>query len=51
VIYNFLLIPAGAAIVLLAMFGWSLEPHTASDADYDPPSPEGGAELEVANHG
>jgi cytochrome c oxidase subunit 1 len=51
VIYNFLLIPAGAAIVMLAMFGWSLEPHTASDADYDPPTPEGGAELEVANHG
>jgi cytochrome c oxidase subunit 1 len=51
VIYNILLIPAGAAIVLLAMFGWSLEPHTASDADYDPPSPEGGAALEVATHG
>ncbi len=51
VIYNLLLIPAGAAIVMLAMFGWSLEPHTASDADYDPPTPEGGAELEVANHG
>ena len=51
VIYNILLIPAGAAIVLLAMFGWSLEPHTASDADYDPPTPEGGAELEVATNG
>ncbi|MDW3215821.1 MAG: cytochrome c oxidase subunit I [Ilumatobacteraceae bacterium] len=51
VIYNFLLIPAGAVIVLLAMFGWSLEPHTATEADYDPPTPEGGAELEVADHG
>ena len=51
VIYNVLLIGAGAAIVLLAMFGWSLEPHTATEADYDPPTPEGGAELEVANHG
>jgi cytochrome c oxidase subunit I len=51
VIYNFLLIPVGAAIVLLAMFGWSLEPHTASEADYDPPTPGGGAELEVADHG
>jgi cytochrome c oxidase subunit 1 len=51
VIYNYLLIAAGGAIVLLAMFGWSLEPHTASDADYDPPTPEGGAELEVADHG
>jgi cytochrome c oxidase subunit 1 len=51
VIYNILLIVAGAAIVLLAMFGWAMEPHTASDADYDPPTPEGGAELEVATHG
>ena len=51
VIYNILLIPAGAAIVLMSMFGWSLEPHTASDADYDPPTPEGGAELEVATNG
>jgi len=51
VIYNYLLIAAGAAIVLLAMFGWAMEPHTASDADHDPPSPEGGADLEVANHG
>ncbi len=51
VIFNFILIPVGAAIVLLAMFGWSLEPHTAGDADYDPPPPSGGAELEVAANG
>ncbi|MEJ7800235.1 MAG: cytochrome c oxidase subunit I [Ilumatobacter sp.] len=51
VIFNFILIPVGAAIVLLSMFGWSLEPHTASDADYDPPPPSGGTELEVADHG
>jgi cytochrome c oxidase subunit 1 len=51
VIYNILLIVAGAAIVLLGMFGWALEPHTAPDSDYDPPSPGGGAELEVATHG
>ncbi len=51
VIYNILLIPVGGAIVLLAMFGWAMEPHTASEAEYDPPPPEGGAELEVANHG
>jgi cytochrome c oxidase subunit 1 len=51
VIFNLLLIPVGGAITLLAMFGWSLEPHTASDADYDPPPPEGGAELEVAHDG
>ena len=51
VIYSVFLIPVGAAIVLAAMFGWSLEPHTASPADYDPPAPEGGAELEVSTHG
>ena len=51
VIYNILLIAAGAAVVVLAMFGWALEPHTASESDYDPPPPEGGAELEVATHG
>ncbi|MEO6651419.1 MAG: cytochrome c oxidase subunit I [Ilumatobacteraceae bacterium] len=51
VIFNFILIPIGAAIVLLSMFGWSLEPHTAADADYDPPPSSGGAALEVADHG
>ena len=51
VIYNILLIVVGGAIVLLAMFGWGMEPHTATDHDYDPPTPEGGAELEVATHG
>jgi len=49
VIYNRLLIPAGAAIALLALFGWGMEPPTATEADYDPPAPQGGAELEVAH--
>ena len=51
VIYNVVLIAIGGLIALLAIFGWGMEPHTASDADYDPPTPEGGAELEVATHG
>ncbi|MDJ0770301.1 MAG: cytochrome c oxidase subunit I [Ilumatobacter sp.] len=51
IIYNFILIAVGAAIALLAMFGWGLEPHTASDSDYDPPPPETGGELEVAANG
>jgi len=51
VIYNLLLVPVGAAIALASMFGWSLEPHTASPADYDPPTPQGGAELEVSTNG
>ena len=50
VIYNILLIVAGGAIALLAMYGWALEPHTASDEDYDPPS-EGGTDLELATNG
>jgi cytochrome c oxidase subunit 1 len=48
VIYNIWLIVIGAAIVLAAMYGWGLEPATATDDDYDPPAPEGGAALEVA---
>ncbi len=49
VIYNIWLIVVGAGVVLAAMFGWGLEPATATPADYDPPSPEGGAALEVAH--
>jgi hypothetical protein len=48
VIYNIWLIVVGGAIVLAAMYGWGLEPSTATPDDYDPPTPEGGAELEVA---
>jgi cytochrome c oxidase subunit 1 len=51
VIYSLYLVPVGAAIALASMFGWSLEPHTASPADYDPPAPEGGAELELSTNG
>jgi cytochrome c oxidase subunit I len=51
VIFNRFMIPVGAILLLLSMFGWSMEPHTASEADYDPPAPEGGAELEVVSHG
>jgi cytochrome c oxidase subunit I len=51
VIYNIWLIVVGAAVVLAAMYGWGMEPATATDADYDPPSPEGGTALEVATHG
>ena len=50
VIYNILLIAVGGIIVLLAMFGWALEPATAPDSDYDPPS-DGGTDLELPTHG
>jgi cytochrome c oxidase subunit 1 len=49
VIFNLFLIPVGAVIALLAIFGWALEPSTAPDSDFDPPPPSGGAELEVAH--
>jgi cytochrome c oxidase subunit 1 len=36
----------GGALVVLAMYGWSLEPSTAPDTDFDPPaSGEGTKEL------
>ncbi|HEY5663358.1 MAG TPA: cytochrome c oxidase subunit I [Ilumatobacter sp.] len=50
VIYNLVLVPVGGAVLLASMFGWSLEPHTATAADYDPPA-QGGTELEVSSHG
>jgi cytochrome c oxidase subunit 1 len=50
VIYHTLLIVAGGAIVLLAMFGWALEPATAPDSDYDPPE-DSGTDLEIATNG
>ena len=49
VIYNIWLIVGGAALALLSMYGWGMEPHTAPDDDYDPPA--AGTELEVAAHG
>jgi cytochrome c oxidase subunit I len=42
VIYSTLLIAAGAAVAVLAMFGWALEPPTADESEFDPPPPGGG---------
>ncbi len=41
VIYSTFLIIAGAAIAILALFGWALEPPTADDSEFDPPAPDG----------
>ncbi len=41
VIFNTLLIVAGAAIAVLALFGWALEPPTADESEFDPPAPDG----------
>lgn len=48
VIYSTLLIAAGAAIAILAMFGWALEPSTAEDSDFEPPTDGGEPSKEVA---
>jgi cytochrome c oxidase subunit 1 len=42
IIFSRVLAVAGGAVLLLGMFGWSLEPSVADDSDYDPP-PQGGA--------
>ena len=51
VIYSRLLIPVGLAIVLLGVYGWVMEPPTATQDDFEPPPPPGGGELEVATNG
>jgi cytochrome c oxidase subunit 1 len=50
VIYNRILIVIGAAIVMLAAFGWALEPSFADESDYEPP-PDGGSTKELASIG
>lgn len=51
IIYTRYLAVVGGAIVLLAMFGWALEPSVADDTDYDPPADGGGANKELATIG
>jgi cytochrome c oxidase subunit 1 len=51
IIYHTLLIVAGAAIVMLGVFGWALEPSVADETDYDPPPPDGAVSTEVAVSG
>ena len=49
VIYNTLLIVAGGAIAVMAMFGWALEPADAEPSDYDPIDDGGETSKELAN--
>ncbi len=49
VIYSTLLIAAGAAVAVLALFGWALEPPTADDSDFEPPSDGGQPSKELAH--
>ena len=48
VIYNLFLLLGGAVLALVSFYGWGLEPHTAPEEDYDPPT---GTSMEVASHG
>jgi cytochrome c oxidase subunit 1 len=50
VIFERLLIAVGGLIVLLASFGWALEPSVAEESDYDPPA-DGGTTKELATIG
>jgi cytochrome c oxidase subunit 1 len=51
VIYNVLLIAAGAAIAVLAIYGWALEPADAEEIDFDPPDDGGEPSKELAVSG
>ena len=51
VIFNRVLCVIGAAVLLLAIFGWALEPSVADDSDYDPPADDGGNTKELATLG
>jgi cytochrome c oxidase subunit 1 len=48
IIYTRLLAVFGGVIILLAMFGWALEPSVADDTDYDPPADGGETTKELA---
>ena len=49
VIYNHLIAIVSAGFLVLAIFGWAMEPSVADDSDYDPPpdEPEPSKELAV----
>ena len=47
-IYAHIIAVVGGLVVVMAMFGWSLEPSTADDTDFDPPADNGGATKELA---
>jgi cytochrome c oxidase subunit 1 len=51
IIFHTLLIAVGAAIAVLGLFGWALEPATADESDFDPPPPDGAVSTEVAVSG
>ncbi|CAB4870048.1 unannotated protein [freshwater metagenome] len=50
IIFQRILAVGGAVVILLAMFGWSLEPSVADESDYEPPT-DGGTTKELATLG
>ena len=50
VIYSTLLLAAGAAVAILALFGWALEPPTADESEFEPPSSDGGEPSKELAH-
>jgi len=50
VIFNLMLSVVGTGLLLLAIFGWALEPSVADDTDYDPPA-GGDSSKELASIG
>jgi cytochrome c oxidase subunit I len=51
IIYSRWMIPIGFATALFGIYGWAMEPPTATADDFEPPPPPSGGELEVATHG
>ncbi|MCE9621829.1 MAG: cytochrome c oxidase subunit I [Actinomycetia bacterium] len=51
VIFNLMLSVFGAVILLLAAFGWVLEPSVAGHDEYDPPADSGDSTKELASVG
>ena len=49
IIYTTWLIAIGAAIAILALFGWALEPADAEDSDFDPPASGDETSKELVN--
>jgi cytochrome c oxidase subunit 1 len=48
IIFNHYVSVLGAAIVLLGIFGWALEPSVAPDSDYEPPAEGASGTKELA---
>ncbi len=51
IIFSHLLAVFGGFVVLLAMFGWALEPSVADQSDYDPPADDESTTKELATLG